>query len=818
MAAEADNRSQGRANDDAPDQPPPEPDNHEPATEGASRLVELSFELPQNTQVRISLERYDLASDPQAEPQLESFLIGPTGIIEPGPGDETDLAGSSGATAIQITETFETGRNDPGTSPPLAARGQAKLGAISWSLESVLFGLALALYLAVRLVGLRDFPIYFFTDEAIQTVLAADLVRDEFRGAEKEVLPTYFKNYNYYNLSASVYLQVLPYLLFGKSVLVTRTVAVLVTLLAAVSVALVLRDIFKIPYWWSATLLLSVSPAWFLHSRTAFETALFVSFYAATLYAYLLYRYRSPRYLYIALIMAGLAFYSYSPGQAIIGVTAFLWLVLDAKYHWENRGTLLKGAGLVILLAVPYLRFRFSHQTAALDHLRLLGSYWLKPIPLNEKIQQFVSVYTFGLSPAYWFAPHDHDLPRHLMKDYGHLLRWTFPFFLLGVLIGIRNIRSSAHRVILTAALAVPVGAALVGIGITRVLAFVIPATLLTTLGLAKVSVWLESPASFFQNLRFKRIPGWLERIKLPRTALSIGLFIILALANIIMLRDALVNGPTWFDNYGMGGMQYGANQIFGEIKDFLAEQPDAKIILSPTWANGADVVARFFLPDPMPIQIGSVDGHLNQHLPLDDNSLFITTPDEYRKIFESEKFANVRVEKTIPYPNGEPGFYFVRLRYVDNIDDILAAEQVQRQQLQEELLEIDNQPVKVHYSYIDMGEIGLVFDGDPYTLTRTYEANPFVIELSFPDARRLSGISVIIGSIEAQVKALVYTSTDQAPEEFSITQKGSVEQPEVRLDFFKPIEANVLRVEVSDVHQDEPAHVHIWEIELISE
>ncbi len=687
---------------------------------------------------------------------------------------------------------------------------------VAFSLENVLFGLALALFLATRLIGLRDFPIYFFTDEAIQTVLAADLVRDGFREAEQQYLPAYFKNYNYYNLSASVYLQVLPYLIFGKSVLATRGMSVLVTLLAAVSVALVLRAIFKIPYWWSGTLLLSIAPAWFLHSRTAFETALFVSFYAATLYAYLLYRYRSTRYLYITLILAALAFYSYSPGQIIVVVTGLFLLISDARYHWDNRKVLFRGAGLLILLALPYLRFRLSHHTAALDHLRLLGSYWLQPIPLVEKISQFIKVYAFGLSPSYWYLPHDHDLPRHLMDGYGHLLWPTLPFAALGLFIALRNIRSSAHRALLSSILAIPVGSALVGIGITRVLALVIPVSLITVLGVVKVLVWLEGPAAFFDDLRLKHVPGWAMRIGLPRTFLSVTLFAILALANIAMLRDAIVNGPTWFDDYGMGGMQYGANQVFQEVKDFLVQQPETRIILTPTWANGTDVVARFFLPDPLPIQIGSIEGHLNQRLPLDEKTLFITTPDEYQTILSSEKFTDVNVERTIPYPNGEPGFYFVRLRYVDNIDEILAAEKAQRQELQEEMVEIENQPVEVRYSYLDMGEIGLVFDGDEYTLARTYEANPFVIELYFPEPRPVAGLSVIIGSTEAEIKVVAYPAAGGKPRQFSMIHKGSVEHPEMTLEFSEAVTVENLRVQVRDIEQGEPAHIHIWEIKFI--
>ena len=36
-------------------------------------------------------------------------------------------------------------------------------------------------------------------------------------------------------------------------------------------------------------------------------------------------------------------------------------------------------------------------------------------------------------------------------------------------------------------------------------------------------------------------------------------------------------------------------------------------------------------------------------------------------------------------YPDGQPGFYFVRMRYADNVDTIFAAERQARQVLQED-------------------------------------------------------------------------------------------------------------------------------------
>ena len=122
------------------------------------------------------------------------------------------------------------------------------------------FGLALGVYLATRLIGLEDFPIYFFTDEAVQTVLASDYVRDGFHDTNGAAWPTYFENSSLFNLSLSVYLQVLPAMLLPRSVFVTRAVPALVTLSAAAALALIMKHAFQARTWWAAPLLLAVVP------------------------------------------------------------------------------------------------------------------------------------------------------------------------------------------------------------------------------------------------------------------------------------------------------------------------------------------------------------------------------------------------------------------------------------------------------------------------------------------------------------------------------------------------------------------------------
>jgi len=747
-----------------------------------------------------------------------------------------------------------------------------------FDLATWLFIFAVAIYLVTRLIGLTQFPLYFFTDEAIQSQSMIDVIKNGYRDSAGAWLPAYFRNGEYYNISLSVYLQWLPFILFGKSAVATRAASVFVTLIAAVSIGLILRDVFKMKYWWTGTLFLSITPAWFLHSRTAFETAEFVAFYAGTLCAYLFYRYKSPRYLYLAIFLGALSFYTYSPAQLILPLTAIGLLISDWRYHWENRRTVLIGLPLIIILVLPYVRSSINNPDAPFAHLHTLWSYWFEKIPLSEKIARYLSEYSFGISPWYWYIPNARDLPRHLMKDYGNIMITTLPLALLGMAYILRNLHLPACRTILIAFLISPAAAALVQISITRVLVFVVPAAILTAIGFEQILQWIEDPKkrlvefgagpgptfrriavallifligiriafiskeiinrialSVFVIILTLQVSGVLERLAQsfsrahtsteqkhwnpPQIVLALLAFIILSGANGYMLNDALRNGPLWFRDYGMGGMQYGAFQIFDIIKQYVREHPDTKIIFSPDWANGADVVARFFLGDPSPVQIGSVRGHIVQKLPLDDNTLFIITPQEYDVAKQSTKLTDIHVERVIPYPDGNPGFYFVRLHYVDNIDEIFAAEKAVRQVLQESVVTIDGQEVKLRFSYLDSSmqaeSIALVFDNDLYTLAKTYENNPFFIEMTFPRHRTLNGFSINIGSAKAQITLKCYLTPGAQPIVYTFEGQGTREQPELSFELPMPIEVQILQVEMLDPLASNPAKIHIWELKL---
>jgi 4-amino-4-deoxy-L-arabinose transferase-like glycosyltransferase len=752
--------------------------------------VNISVQLPKGARVRITLEALDDEGRVLVEENAQTLIVEG--------GQDTSIQVRSTTTPNPPKTTRGTQFDAWGSRLRLGTRSLATHWPTSLALETALFGLALLVYLLMRVIGLTSFPIYFFSDEAVQTILADDFLRDGFRNYDKILFPTYFKNGYQYNLSLSVYAQMLPTLIFGRQMWVTRGVSVLIGLAGAFSVGRMLRDVFEKKYWWTATLLLSMVPAWFLHSRTAFETAIAVSLYATFLYLYGMYRCHNPRYLYGALGVGALTFYAYSPAQMVIVVTGIFLLVFDYRYHWENRGVGIRGAVLLMLFALPYLRFRFTNELAVEEHFRNLASYWLEPIPTSEKIGTYAREYLQGLSPQYWFVPNEVDLARHRMKGYGHAWWLTFPFALGGFLITLWRIREPRYRILLAGFLAAPTGAALVAIGITRTLLFVVPLALMTALGFIFACEWVGKRFSF------------------SGTQIATGAFVLLAALNTYMLQDALRNGPTWYTDYGLGGMQWGAREMFSDVAEIIEDYPNTQVIVSSIWANGTNELARFFVPDDAPIQLGSLDGHMVRRQPLTDNMLFVLTAAEYDELVLSPKFTDIRIDRVLDYPNGRPGFYFLRMRYAPNVDEIFAQEAVARRALVSQTINFEGTSIPVSYSTLDMGQIENIFDGDDNTLMRTLEANPLVVEMTLPAPRDLTGIDLVVGATLVEITARLFDSpNDPSPTTFTTQLEGVFEAPAVTFDFPETTSAQFIRLEVRNVRESEPTHVHLWEVRL---
>lgn len=659
--------------------------------------------------------------------------------------------------------------------------------------EFWLFIVGLGLYLFTRFIALDKFPIYFFTDEAIQTMSAVDLIAQGLRNANGNLFPVYFENGGQFNLSLSVYLQLLPALL-PRSVWLTRGIAALVTLVVPLSVGIALKNFFKIRTWWLAPVLLSAIPCWFLHSRTAFETSLGASMFSLFLYFYLDYRLANRRRLPLALLFGALALYSYSPMQMVVVITGLLFLIIDFRYHLADRKGLREGFAILLILALPYFLFRFNNPEALSQHLRMLQSYWIGDQPVISKLGAFLSRYVRAFDPTYWFLPNQVDLIRHQMKGMGHLPLFSLPLVLVGLVLTFKNLRKPAWRVVLVALLAVPTGAALVDVAITRLLAMVVPVVFLACLGLDALIHWLA---------------GLLHHEK----TLSLATFGLLAAFSLWMTNTAIQNGPTWYENYGLYGMQWGGKTLFDEVTAFQETHPDKQVFLSPSWANGTDVIARFFLGDPLPIQMGTIEPFTLYQLPLDEDMVFVMIPEEYTWMQTTGKFQDVQVLETLSYPNGKPGFYFVSLRYVDNIEAIIEQDLAERRQSKTANLTLLGQEVQVEYSPLDVNDIYQAFDGDEATLIRTFEANPLVISIHFSQPVELNQITALVGNTPSWLQVEIISPGEETPIIFTEEAEASDEIHPLTVTLDSNRLVQTLIVSLENINENEPTHVHLWEL-----
>lgn len=106
----------------------------------------------------------------------------------------------------------------------------------------------------------------------------------------------------------------------------------------------------------------------------------------------------------------------------------------------------------------------------------------------------------------------------------------------------------------------------------------------------------------------------------------------------------AIVKGPLWYSDYGLYGMQWGGQQLSQKISQFRQDNPQSKLKLSPGWANNTDIIMRYFLGDPLPLEIGTIREFDLYYQELDPNQVFIITPEEYSWLVQNPKFEQLEV------------------------------------------------------------------------------------------------------------------------------------------------------------------------------
>jgi hypothetical protein len=451
---------------------------------------------------------------------------------------------------------------------------------------------------------------------------------------------------------------------------------------------------------------------------------------------------------------------------------------------------------VLVLLLAPYVRFLFIHPDMLDEHLHNLDSPWVHDTPVAEKATHTASQYLRGLSPAYWFLDNEEELVRHRLKGYGHLPLWAAPLLALGLGCGLWRWRNPRWRALLIAVMAAPFSAALVDILITRVLAMMVPATLLVSLGLVQVYRWLPSQV-------VRRILAGL---------IAVGL----AAYSGWMTADALRNGPRWFNNYGLYGMQYGASQLFGALAEEHQRDPGRRFLVDHSWANNPNAFLEFFLSPSARdrIELIGPDQYLEHRLDLSEPTTFVLTAHELDRTVATRLVEIRNRSRVLFYPNGTPGFVFAELAYTPLADTFFKAAEERRKRPVEITIEVRGEVLHIQHPWLDMGGVEDLFDGRARTLMRTYDANPCRLEISPDPPRPVSAVAIQLRGHRYEVFLEVLPVGSGLPVRIRRQLKDLPADPWIELELPDgPVVAERLIVVVA---RPGDGHVHIREIRIL--
>jgi hypothetical protein len=215
-------------------------------------------------------------------------------------------------------------------------------------------------------------------------------------------------------------------------------------------------------------------------------------------------------------------------------------------------------------------------------------------------------------------------------------------------------------------------------------------------------------------------------------------------------------------------------------------------------------------------VGVGNADGYTAERQPLDDHLVFVLTAREYEAARADTRFTDVRLEKEIPYPDGSPGFFFVRLRYSDQADAIFEQERLARLVPIVETTTVAGEVWTIEHPLFDSGGVQHLFDGDPYTLARGYEANPLVLKVTFPSPRPLTALDLTTGSMGFSLTARLIPADGSEALVYSQTYTDLPNDPTVTLEFpAAPMEVSRLELEVRHLTEPGAAKIHLREIVL---
>ncbi len=612
-------------------------------------------------------------------------------------------------------------------------------------------------YLITHLLFLQDFPIYFFCDEAYIGNKIHELIAHNFSDASGRFLPLYYeKAPQRWVPQISLYLYLPFVMLFGGGIAALRAGTVILSIPGLIALYRLAKDALRLKEPWLVVAILGSLPVWFLHVRTVFETALIIPFLAIYLWQLTRWLNGDRRAVFGAPITGALLFYSHFSGSIAFVATSLSVLLLNLISIGRQWRRALISGGILLVLMIPFLIFSQRSPGAMAEQLFVVNSHWYVPgLSTSERAQLAMTSYLNSFSLSYWFSPdggRQYDAVRHLWGGRGYLGYWIFPLVLGGVGISVWRWRDRNYRIVLGCLVASTAASLIVPIMIMRVFAVLVPVSLLAAISIDFAVNLVSSTAA--------------------RTTMVSILGVGFALFQGNLLREAITRGPTWFSDYGLYGMAWGTKELYESFLPALASRhPDASLLLTSSWANGADSFNEFFVRDatsPLHGRISLVnveDFNATLRSGISERVIIVLTEEEWKRFRINPKFSLSEPIEILNLPDGRPGFFAAHFSYSSEAREIFERELSERRKPITSRTELGSLGgAIITHSQFDIGSITDLFDDSDFSLVRTpANVNPLILQIILDSPSPL-----------ARIKARLWPMT--VDWEVTLTDSGGVE------------------------------------------
>jgi len=190
-----------------------------------------------------------------------------------------------------------------------------------------------------------------------------------------------------------------------------------------------------------------------------------------------------------------------------------------------------------------------------------------------------------------------------------------------------------------------------------------------------------------------------------------------------------------------------------------------------------------------------------------------VMSVEDYRSAIEAPELEVGAPEEILRFPNGEPGFYFVRIAYSEHARELIGERHHPNKSQVEGEAVTEGERWRVRHPVLDNGVIGNAFDGNLETLARTRDAPVTVVEVTFPAPRPVEGVRLHLWYEEYEYRMVVVrTGGDVVTAEGTCDRR--IELTPLELYLSEPV-PDAVSAEVT-ISKAKDGHVHLREIEFL--